>query len=141
PDAGSWQVLLSRGLETETDEIFQAACELSLETSGAELDATGDGPLESSPPAWRDLRTTSLGAEAVDAAARQSLQKILTIELPAEHAGAVLVHLLDAAGTELIREQLAALRLLLDQCGVALRNSQLYLQTISWAQRLARLQA
>ena len=52
-----------------------------------------------------------------------------------------MLHLLGAAPETFPAENLAAIRLLLDQAGVTLRNSRLWLQTVSWARRLARLQA
>ncbi|MDQ2807310.1 MAG: ATP-binding protein, partial [Chloroflexota bacterium] len=88
-------------------------------------------------PAWRALGEVLPPAVAAGAHA-QGLQLLLT--LPVEQEPPALLHLLASPPPLLPPDALAALRLLLNQVSVALRNARLYLQATAWAQRLTALQ-
>jgi len=88
-------------------------------------------------PEWRALGALLPPAPAAIAHA-QELELLLT--LPVEQEPPALLHLLAPAPPLLPPAALAALRLLLNQVSVALRNARLYLQATAWAQRLTALQ-
>src|SRR5437764_1320657 len=93
---------------------------------------------------WLDLPSL-LPAPARQAAQDSGLTLLMT--LPVESEPPALLHLLAPAqaargpgGSPAAPDQPAALRVLLDQVSVALRNTRLYGQANNWAVRLAALQ-
>lgn len=88
-------------------------------------------------PEWRAVSEVLPPPVAADAHAL-GLELLLT--LPVEQEPPALLHLLAPPPPLLPPDALAALRLLLNQVGVALRNARLYLQATAWAQRLTALQ-
>ena len=88
-------------------------------------------------PEWQALGEV-LPPDAAAVAHTEGLELLLM--LPVEQEPPALLHLLAPPPPLLPLDALAALRLLLNQVSVALRNARLYLQATAWAQRLTALQ-
>ena len=74
-------------------------------------------------------------------AVQHHLRRLLAVALTSDHEATGVLVLVAADDQPFNDEDVAAVGLLIDQGGVALRNAQLYLQTARWAQRLTVLQS
>ena len=116
----------------------------ALQPQAASPDATLLATLLNAPPAGiplTDLPEAAAPPDFVTLARAAGVGRLLALALAGDHEVTGVLFLAGAAGTAFSEEDIAAVGLLVDQAGVARRNTQLYLQTAHWAQRLAVLQA
>jgi two-component system, OmpR family, phosphate regulon sensor histidine kinase PhoR len=138
PGADEWRVLLARGL----DPALATAIGRAAVTEGGSAVITMsfivvDGRPKPVVP-WRDVRPL-LPPAAANALAALRLEQLLS--LPFEQEGPAALHLLGRRTVQVSPESLDAVRMLLGQASVALRNARLYFEGARWAARLAMLQA
>jgi two-component system NtrC family sensor kinase len=87
------------------------------------------------------LADPSLPPRFLGLAVQHHLRRLLAVALTSDHEATGLLILVGPDDRPFDDEDIAAVGLLIDQGGVALRNAQLYLQTARWAQRLTVLQS
>lgn len=138
PGADEWRVLLARGL----DPAVATSVARAAVTEGGSAVVTMsfvvvDGRPKPVVP-WREVRPL-LPPAAAEALAAQRLEQLLS--LPFEQEGPAALHLLGRRTVQVSPESLDAVRMLLGQASVALRNARLYFEGARWAERLAMLQA
>ncbi|HMA37594.1 MAG TPA: GAF domain-containing protein, partial [Chloroflexia bacterium] len=138
PEGGSWQLVLSRGLDAEIGGGLCQVPAAQFSSGRTTMVFTVTGGKPELPATWRDIQQVLPGPLAA-AVHQQGLDVLLS--LPFEQEGPALLHLLAPASLVVPPESLAAVRMLLGQASVALRNARLYFQGTRWAQRLALLQA
>ncbi len=87
------------------------------------------------------LADASLPPRFQGLAVQHHLRRLLAVALTSDHEATGVLVLVAPDDKPFDEEDVAAVGLLIDQGGVALRNAQLYLQTARWAQRLTVLQS